>query len=181
MFTSSSDLHTQTEYPPPPRVHWAVLLLAWGVLGIIIGWLAPKQYQELLNSLAAGAWVFYFCHWIRSLDSDARSPFWCDVYLIVELSYAAMSIRRTPSDLYTLFVGILQIASIVLGIATIYLIRADLLKHYNEREPIGLYLGSWMTLFFSFLYFQSQLYPIAQYKQRQAEGIVESAGRTLLR
>ena len=162
------------EYPPPPRVHWAVLLLAFIALALLITWLAPEPYQNLLNSLVFDSWVFYFCIWIRSLDADARSPFWCDVYLIVELSCAAMSIRQTPSGLYFAVVAILQIASIVLGIATLYLIRADLLKHYNEREPIGLYLGGVMTWFFSFLYIQSQLCPIAQEKYRRSHAFAGS-------
>jgi hypothetical protein len=59
-----------------------------------------------------------------------------------------MSIRQTSSVLYDAIGGILQIASVMLGIATIYLIRSDLLKHYNEREPIGLCLGGVPTWFF---------------------------------
>jgi len=181
MQASSPGILPNIEYPPPPRVHWVVLLAVWIGLAVLIAWLAPAPWQNLLNSFAVDGWVFYLCLWIRSLDSEARSPFWCDAYLIVELSCAAMSIRQTQSGLYVLIASVLGLASAVLGIATIYLIRTDLLKHYNEREPIGLYLGGVMTWFFSFLYFQSQLYPIAQYKQRQAEGVVESAGRTLTR
>jgi hypothetical protein len=168
MASNAQGILPPIEYPPPPRVHWAMLFLAFITLALLIAWLAPGPYQNLLNSLVFDSWVFYLCIWIRSLDADARSPFWCDVYLIVELSCAAMSIRQTSSGLYFAIVAILQIASLVLGIATLYLIRADLLKHYNEREPIGLYLGGLMTWFFSFLYFQSQLYPIAQQKYRQS-------------
>lgn len=168
METNGQAILRNVEYPPPPRVHWAVLLLAFIALALLIAWLAPEPYWNLLNSLVFDSWVFYLCIWIRSLDADARSPFWCDLYLIVELSCAAMSIRQTSSALYLAIGGILQIASAVLGLATIYLIRADLLKHYNEREPIGLYLGSVPTWFFSFFYFQSQLYPIAQERYRQA-------------
>ena len=181
MQASSPGILPNVEYPPPPRVHWVVLLLAGIVLAILIGWLAPEAWQNLLNSLAVDAWVFYLCVWIRSLDAEARSPFWCDVYIIVELASAAMTIHQNPSPLQQFITAILQLASILLGIITIYLIRADLLKHYNEREPIGLYLGGFMTYFFSFFYNQSQLYPIAQYKKRQAEGLVENSGSTSLR
>jgi hypothetical protein len=158
-----------TEYPPPPRVHWFVLLLAWIALAFLFLFLAPEPYQKLLQSLAVDAWAFYLCLWIRSLDPHARSPFWCDAYVVVELAYALMSIRQNPSEVGQDIVNALAFASFALGIWTIYLIRADLLKHYNQREPIGLELNGAMTRFFSFLYFQSKLYPIAQSKKRQAE------------
>jgi hypothetical protein len=168
------------EYPAPPRIHWLVLVLVWWALGALIGWLAPTPYQNLLNSLVVDAWAFYLCLWIRSLDSDAKCIFWCDAYVIVELACAATAIWQNPSALHEWFTDVLALLSAVLGIATIYLIRADLLKHYNEREPIGLELGPVKTFFFSFLYFQSQLYDIAQYKKGQAEGVVSNSGRTLL-
>jgi hypothetical protein len=160
-------------------VHWFVLLLVWWVLIALIGWLAPQSYQNLLNSLVADAWVFYFCLWIRALDPESQSPFWCDVYVVVELACAATTIQQSPSARHMWITGILGLASSVLGIATIYLIRSDLKKHYNEREPIGLQLNPWMTFFFSFLYFQSQLYGIAQFKKRQAEGMIDYPGHTL--
>jgi len=168
------------EYPPPPRVQWWVLLIAWWALAALIGWLAPQPYQSLLDSLVVDAWAFYLCLWIRNLDPDAKSIFWCDAYVVVELAYAATTIRQDISILHDWITGLLGLASAILGIVTIYLIRADLEKHYNEREPIGLDLSPVKTFFFSFLYFQSQLYDIAEYKKRQAEGIVTDAGRTLL-
>jgi hypothetical protein len=156
-----------------------MLLLVWVVLGTLIGWLAPKPYQNLLNSLVGDAWAFYLCLWIRSLDSDAKSLFWCDAYVVVELAYAATTIRQNPSSLNESFSDILALASTVLGIVTIYLIRADLQRHYNEREPIGLQLSKVMTFFFSFLYFQYHLYDIAKFKKRQAKGILEIPSRNL--
>lgn len=169
------------DYPSPPRVHWFVLFLVWSALSWLIRQYAPSAYQELLNSLVVDAWAFYLCLWIRRLDPDCKSSFWCDVYLVVEIACASLTIRQNPShDLETL-IGVLGVASGVLGIATIYLIRYDLQKHYNEREPIGLELGPVKTFFFSFLYFQAKLYEIAQYKKRQAEGVVTDPSRTLLR
>ncbi len=169
LHAASPEFVSGKEYPPPPRVHWFALLAAWGALASLIQWLAPKPYQNLLNSIVINSWPFYLTMWIRSLDQDARSPFWCDVYVIVELACALMTIQQNPSPLHQDITVILEWASGILGIATIYLIRADLLKHYNQREPIGLSLSVGMTWFFSFLYFQSQLYAIAELKRRQSE------------
>jgi len=53
------------------------------------------------------------------------------------------------------------------GTLLTFVIRAELLKHYNEREPAGLKLGLFMTFFFSYLYFQYHLYKIALAKKQQ--------------
>ncbi len=159
----------RVEYPPPPRVHWFVLLVSWIALSIMFLVLAPPAYQGLLNSLVLNAWAFRFCLWIRSLDPETRSSFWCDVYVVVELSYALIGLHKNPSIPEQDIESVLRLGSLILGISTIYLIRSDLLKHYNQREPYGLELNGFMTYFFSFLYFQSQLYPIAQAKRREAE------------
>jgi len=144
-----------------------MLLLSWIVLAFLFELLAPPAYQKLLNSLVVDAWAFRLCLWIRSLDPDTRSPFWCDVYVVVELAYSLMCIRRNPSIVEKDIKLYLAFASFCLGAWTIYLIRSDLLKHYNRREPYGLELNGLMTYVFSFLYFQSQLYPIAKAKKHE--------------
>jgi len=157
------------EYLAPPRVHWSVLLLSWFVLAILFAMLAPRAYQQLLNSLVVDAWAFSLCLWIRSLDPETRSPFWCDVYVVVEIAYALISIRQNPSIVVEDITDYLRFASFCLYCWTLYLIRSDLLRHYNRREPYGLELNGLMTYMFSFLYFQSQLFPIARAKRREAE------------
>ena len=157
------------EYPPPPRVHWFTLLIVWAALSGLISQYAPERFQPLLDSLVVDAWALYLCLWIRRLDPDCKSAFWCDVYLVVEIAFALLSIRQHPSQNLQTLMLILGVASGILGIATVYLIRYDLEKHYNEREPIGLHLGPVKTFFFTFLYIQSELYDIAQHKRREAE------------
>jgi hypothetical protein len=169
------------DYPPPPHVKPLVLFLVWFILSCLIEQYAPKPYQELLNSLVVDAWALYLCLWIRRLDPACKSAFWCDVYLVVEIGFASLTIPQHPSQGVQWLIILLGTASGLLGIATIYLIRDDLLKHYNQSEPIGLYLGPVMTFFFSFLYFQSKLYRIAQLKQRQAMGISQGPSGTLFR
>ena len=173
-------LSPEAGYPSPPRVRWLVLFLSWFVLSGLIEQYAPSPYQELLESLVVDGWALYLCLWIRRVDPDCKSAFWCDVYLVVELLYASLTIRQNPSPGLHSVIVLLGLGSGVLGIVTIYLIRSDLMKHYNEREPIGLQLGVVKTFFFSFLYFQYHLHEIAESKWRQAEGRLHNPGRTLL-
>ncbi|MGD0446715.1 MAG: hypothetical protein ABSA39_22495 [Edaphobacter sp.] len=155
-------------YPAPPRVDCIVLCL----VGLTIKWLitqySPAQYHDLLYSLVVDGWAFYLCRWIHAINPEARSPFWCDVYLVVQLSFAALSTHAKPHGWLLGLYILLVIASATLGIATIFLIKGDLEKHYNEREPIGLVLNGWLTFFFSFVYFQSHLSRIAKEKQAQS-------------
>jgi hypothetical protein len=57
-----------------------------------------------------------------------------------------------------------------IGLATIFLIRTDLERHSNEREPYGLQLGGVMTFFFSFIYFQYHLNEIAKRRRENRAG-----------
>jgi hypothetical protein len=157
------------QYPPPPRVRWGVLLLAEVVIASAINTLVPAPYRDLCNSLVIDAWAFYLCLWIRKLDADAASPFWCDVYVIVELAFAAIQIQQHPSPRLQMLSTFLGAASTILGIVTLFLIRAELVRHYNQREDYSLVLSPVLTFFFSFVYFQFHLYAIADQKRKERE------------
>jgi hypothetical protein len=146
-------------YPPPPRVHWFALLAGWLAIAAVIKRYAPPSYVDLLQSLVV----------------DARSPFWCDVYVVIQLLGVGFTVVRTRPPALELVMGLLGIAAVVLGIATVFLIRSDLVRHYNEREHAGLVLSGAMTFFFSFVYFQYHLYDIAQRKKRQADTLHSGA------
>lgn len=156
-------------YPDPPPVPVLLLLVIVVPLVLLVNMFLLKPYRCLLTSVILNAWPFYFCLWLRQLNPDSRSPFWCELYVIVELFAAALSIQPPLSPRPDTIGAVLGFLSVVLGITTIYLVRADLLKHYNEREPIGLYLSPVATLLFSFLYFQVKLYEVSEIKRQQAK------------
>jgi hypothetical protein len=177
---SDSTRGLNAEFPSPPRVHWLALLLYGIVVGILVAIFVPKPYQSLVESLADSVWPVYFCVWLRELNPDSSSFFWCDAFVVVQLANAAMVLVRQSSEAVSWLATILGLVSAVLGIATIFIIRKELLRHYNEREPYGLYLGGVMTFFFSFLYFQSQLYPIAEAKNEAAMRGETVSGRPIV-
>lgn len=173
-------LQTSPTYPAPPRVHWAVLLVVGMLAGILFNWFLPSPIASLADTLLWGAWMIYLCLWIRRLDPHAKSLLWAAVSIGVALASDAFDLLPNPSYALT-WVGLgLVVSAAVLGIIVVFEIRAELQTHYNEREPIGLHLSGAMTFFFSYLYLQYHLYEIAQFKKRQAEGLIESAGRTLI-
>lgn len=154
------------QYPLPPRAHWLVLLLVWIAISSVLKRLVPERYNDLARSMMVDAWVFYLCHWIRRVNAEAKSPFWCDVYVIVQLIWAALSGFAHANTPLMILWSILTIGSLILGVGTIFMVKSDLEDHYNNREHAGLVLNGLMTFAFNFLYFQHHLYDIAKRKQR---------------
>jgi len=173
-------LQTSSAYPAPPRVHWVVLLVGSIVASALFEWLLPEVVAELAINSLWGIWVLYLCVWIRKLDPNSKSLLWASASIGMQFVLDGLDSIQEPSNGLTWVIVVLWVASLALDFVVIFMIRAELQKHYNEREPIGLHLGGVMTFFFSYLYFQYHLYDIAQFKKRQAEGSVENAGRTLI-
>ncbi len=165
-------------YPAPPRVHWIILLGALIVLDAIATALDPKISLLILSGLFFGVWSIYFCLWIRKLNRRT------DTVLLACAAFACFllvsGVGPYTSQVVHLLMDLVRITEGVLWLLLIFGIRNELLQHYNEREPVGLRLGRIMTLFFSFYYFQYHLYPIAQFKKRQAQKTISNPGRTPL-
>ena len=108
------------QYPAPPRVHWLVLLLAWWAVTLLTAVYLPERFHALANSIGPDAWAFYLCNWIRRLETGAKSPFWCDVLVVVELGCVGLGTISHPAPVTDLIVALLGFASAILGIVTIF-------------------------------------------------------------
>jgi hypothetical protein len=153
-------------YPPPPKVQWIALFAVEVFVACMAFLLLSTGFGGLVANLAFDGWAIYLCLWLRKLNSEFMSIFWCSAFVALQLAF---SIPGAPIPLNSglkIFAGSLAALDVILWIVTIFLIRAELHYHYNVREPIGLYLSGVMTLFFSFLYFQYHLYKIAELRQR---------------
>ena len=150
--TSSYD----ASFPPPPRLHWALLFVAiTGSEGLVL-WLVPPPFRDFLVNVAIAAWPIYLCMWIRKIDVRSLSLYWALA------SFAS---------------GFLF--SWLLWIVVIFEVREELLEHYNRQEPIGLRLNLVMTLLFSFVYFQYHLNRIAKEKMEQSPELVPTGHASL--
>jgi len=156
-------------YPAPPNVHWGVLLLGQIAVAMLACFLVPNAYWSLVSNLVFGAWALYLCLWIRKLEPDAMSIYWCAASVAMQVAFNVPGAPAPASKGITIFAVALVLICAVMWIATIFLVRAELHFHYNRREPVGLYLGGIMTFFFSFLYFQYHLYKIAQLRARYGD------------
>lgn len=166
---AQSEAEPRNGYPAPPNVHWGVLLGALFAVAFLACLLVPKGYWNLVSNLSFDAWAIYLCLWIRKLEPSAMSIFWLATYVALQLSFSVPGDPVPANKGITIFAATLALLCLAMWFTTIYAIRAELHFHYNEREPIGLYLSGVMTFFFSFLYFQYHLYKIAQLRERYGD------------
>ena len=123
-----------------------------GAEGLVL-WLVPPPYREFLVNLVIAAWPIYLCIWIRKLDDRSLSLYWA---------------------LASFATGFLF--SWLLWIVVIFEIREELQDHYNRKEPIGLRLNLFLTILFSFVYFQYELNRIRREKIGESAALVLSSG-----
>jgi hypothetical protein len=141
-----------SQYPLPPKIHWAALLLAFLSAEGLVLWLVPLQYRDIVINLVTAAWPIYLCLWIRKVDHRSSSLYWAVASLVTGFLF-----------------------SWLLWIVVIFEIREELLVHYNRREKIGLRLNWLLTALFSFFYFQFELNKIYNEKTMKSERLVAEA------
>lgn len=123
----------------------------------LVFFLAPKFSRDFLLNLVIAAWPIYLCLWIRKIDPKSVSLYWALASFVTGFLF-----------------------SWILWIVVIFEAREELLAHYNRREPIGLRLNWFLTLLFSFVYFQYHLRTIAEEKQSEDEEPVEEPERFMI-
>ena len=114
-------------------------------------------HSRFSHYLVAAAWPIYLCVWIRKIDRKSISLYWALASFITGFLF-----------------------SWILWIVVIFEVREELLAHYNRREAIGLRLNWFLTLLFSFAYFQYNLRAIAEEKEGDTEEVVEEAERFII-
>ena len=138
------------EFPAPPRVHWAVLLLLIGCAEALVCYLFPGPYRNFAIYAVAAAWPTYLCLWIRRLNPRASSLYWAIASIVTGYGF---------------------LFSWLLGVVVIFELREELLEHYNRREPLGLRLNWLLTILGSVVYFQFALNKISRMKEASSEAV----------
>ncbi len=143
--TSSHDaVKNSGAFPSPPRVHCDVILLLLASAEALVLWLFPSPYRNFASYVVAAAWPTYLCIWVRKVDHRASSLYWAIASLVIGFGF---------------------LFSWLLWIVAIFELREELLDHYSRREPINLRLNWFLTVLFSFIYFQYALNKISREKQ----------------
>ena len=151
-----------SQYPDAPDMNWAIVLLldvvTCGIFNIawnLIQALWMKKVQPETKSL-----TFYFLVLALAVVNIATSV--ARMALVMHgrsLGHSAMAPLIAVSAVFTLAALVMQ------WIVYPFAMRASLLKHFNEADPIGLQLSAVMTFFFGSLYFQYHLTQINERKR----------------
>lgn len=145
-------------YPSPPRGHWALLLFALIAAESLVFWFVPQSYRAFSIYAVAAAWPIYLCIWIRKIDQRSSSLYWAIASLVTGFGF---------------------LFSWMLWIVVIFELREELLEHYNRREPMGLRLNWFLSLFFSFVYYQFALNKISREKESTEEAFATESSSSV--
>src|ERR1700682_5612391 len=134
-----------TPYPDPPNLHWGLVLLfgilTCGVFNIVydliqILWLKKVQPASQVLIYYIAFLVLHFINFGRSIG---------DMTLAMHGNNQTIT---TASMSASILSYVISIATLVLFIVSRFIMRAELLRHFNGPEPIGLRLSGIMTFFF---------------------------------
>jgi MFS family permease len=134
------------QYPDPPDLHWALVLLIGFFCGVF-----------------TIVWMIVQAAWMRKVDQRSKALSYYIAGLIVNLvmigAIVAMVMSMsggngTPSNSIAALFVVCALASFVLFLMAIFNMRSSMEEHFNGPEPIGLKLSGIMTFFFNVLYFQ---------------------------
>lgn len=138
-------------YPDPPEMHWALVLL----LGIVT------------CGIFLIVWAFRQAAYAKKLDPSNRSTLFYVIYAVCFSLEILMTVANEiqPNDSVELVARVFQLGGVVCLLVGAFALRDTLEKHFQAEEPVGLKLSGVITFFFNTLYFQYHLSRIANWRR----------------
>lgn len=135
--------------PPPPRLHWAlVLALTLVTMGIFFI-----------------VWMFIQAAWVRKIDPRSNATTLLAVYVILVLIGQILMEANVEGSAGAALGIVLVLAGSVVSIFGFFSMRRSMLVYFNQTDPAGLKLSGVLTFFFNVLYLQYHMTRIARWKQ----------------
>ena len=147
-----------SQYPPPPSLHWGILVLLGVLTCGLFGWV----------------WAFVQAAWVKKVDPESKALLYYGIsvgllVLMFGAGFAEGMAGRPGAANGGIFL-ICRIAGGIMWLVAAFNMRSSIEDHYYSKEPIGLSLNGVMTFFFSIYYFQYHFTRINEMKQRQLTG-----------
>ena len=139
-------------YPPPPALHWGLVLLLTVLTCGIFHWV----------------WGIVQASWMKKVQPSSKAM----IYYIVALALFAflfVTIATPPGPVRALG-RLANLGGSIVWLVGAFSMRSSIEEHYNSAEPIALQLSGVMTFFFNVIYFQYHFTQIAKMKEMQATG-----------
>jgi hypothetical protein len=134
--------------PPPPQLHWAlVLLLTVVTLGIFYF-----------------AWVIVQARWVKRIDPESQALSLQVIFIVLSI-VGQVVIEASNAGSGAAVMGLLlTLAGAVAGVVGIFSLRRTMLAYYRQRLPQGLSLSPALTFFLGPFYLQYHMRRIARRK-----------------
>ena len=147
-----------SQYPPPPSLHWGILVLLGVLTCGLFGWV----------------WAFVQAAWVKKVDPESKALLYYGISVgLLVLTFGAgfaEGMAGRPGAANGGIFLICRIAGGIMWLVAAFNMRSSIEDHYYSKEPIGLSLNGVMTFFFSIYYFQYHFTRINEMKQRQMTG-----------
>jgi len=128
---------TALQYPGPPELHWALVLLLGFVTCGIFFWV----------------WMFIQASYVGKIDRENKALMLYAIGLACVLGGGGVMNVHALGDADSIG-GVLYLGGIILFFVGHFAIKSSLEAHFTRVEPINLRLSGAMTFFFNVLYFQ---------------------------
>lgn len=145
---SSGPVSLAPDYPDPPNLHWALVLL-FGVISC---------------GLFISIWDLVLAAWMKKVAPQSKAIYYFGVSMGLLVAIFMLSFLATLNHTRNPLVSIAQIVNLVVILIGRFSLKASLEEHYNSVEPMGLLLSGIMTFFFGSIYFQYHLNDIVRRK-----------------
>jgi len=137
------------QYPAPPSLHWALVLLLSVVTCGIFLWI----------------WALVEANWVRKVQPTRKGMvLWSFTIL---LSLIEVVLAAFPDDTAKAVAIVLRLGGAILWITGTFSMKSSIEEHYNTAEPLGLELNGVLTFFFNVFYFQYHFTKINELRKSQ--------------
>ncbi len=147
-----------SQYPPPPSLHWGILVLLGVLTCGIFGWV----------------WAFIQAAWVKKVQPESKALLYYGIavglfVLMFGGAFMAGVQGQAGAGREPVFL-LFRLGGGIMWLVAAFNMRSSIEDHFNSAEPIGLSLNGVMTFFFSIYYFQYHFTRINEMKQRQMAG-----------
>lgn len=145
---------TVSPYPPPPALHWGVVLLLAIVTCGIFAWV----------------WVFVQAAWVKKVAPASKALLYYGIAVGLILLASGMNVYQAAESLPRSGGGALfNIVGWIMWLVASFNMKTSIEEHFSTADPMpsAMNLSGVMTFFFNVYYFQYYFTKVNEEKKRQ--------------
>ncbi|MDP9340319.1 MAG: GYF domain-containing protein [Acidobacteriota bacterium] len=145
---------TVSPFPPPPSLHWGVVILLAVITCGIFGWV----------------WALVQASWMKKVEPASKALLYYGISVGLILLASATNIYQASQGLGRTGAGAaLNLIGWVLWLVASFSMRTSIEEHFSSADPVpsAMSLSGGMTFFFNVYYFQYHFTKVNEQKKRQ--------------